>query len=102
MIDEGLQPAPTPPPLEQQDRGGGERIGGRRIRSVAAERPVELVQIELHPSGHLPVQPQRVEAVPLPRRHRRLTLLQPEPQPPPPPPAPRPQNQVLAGGGRQA
>src|SRR2546422_10753001 len=68
VIDEGLQPAPTPPPLEQEHRGGGERIGGRRIRPVAAERPVRLVQVELHPSGHLPVQPQRVEAVPLPPR----------------------------------
>src|SRR2546428_13232975 len=100
MIDEGLQPAPTPPPLEQQDRGGGERIGGRRIRSVAAERPVELVQIELHPSGHLPVQPQRVEAGPLPPRPRRGTPPQPKRAPPPPPPAPRPHSRRAAAGGR--
>src|SRR3989449_2906299 len=102
MIDEGVQPAPTPPPLEQQDRGGGERIGGRRIRPVAAERPVEFVQIELHPSGHLPVQPQRVEAVPLPRGHGRVPLLEPERQPPPHPRAQRKMSELMAEGDGQA
>src|SRR5256712_12809367 len=102
MIDEGLQPAPPPPPLEQQDWGGGERIGGRRIRSVAAERPVELVQIELHPSAPLPVQPQRVEAVPLPRGHGRVPLLEPERQPPPHPRAQRQMSELMAEGDGQA
>src|SRR3989442_12853770 len=102
VIDEGLEPAPTPPPLEQQDRGGGERIGGRRIRPVAPERPVELVQIELHPSGHLPVQPQRVEAVPLPRGHGRVPLLEPERQPPPHPRAQRQMSELMAEGDGQA
>src|SRR5256884_8192330 len=100
MIDEGLQPAPTPPPLEQQDRGGGERIGGRRIRPVAAGRPVEVVQIEPHPSGPLPVQPHRGEAGPPPPGPRPRPPLRPERPPPPPPRAQAPLSEAQAAGGR--
>src|SRR2546427_1404788 len=34
VIDEGFQPVPASPPLEQQDCGGGERVGGSRVRLV--------------------------------------------------------------------
>src|SRR2546429_7925485 len=41
VINEGLQPAPTPPPLEQQTRGSCERIRGRLILPGPPERPGE-------------------------------------------------------------
>src|SRR5947207_1280305 len=47
LLDEGLQPAPAPPPLEQQDGGGRKRVGGGRIRLIDAERPVQLVGVAL-------------------------------------------------------
>src|SRR5437667_1156705 len=102
VIDEGFQPVPTPPPLEQQHRGGGERVGGGRVRPVATERPVQLVQIELHAARHLPVQPQGVEAVPLARRHGRVPLLEPERQRPAHARAQRQVSELVSEGGGQS
>src|SRR5437899_2219336 len=70
---------------------------GRRLRGKA-----KLVQVELDPARHLPVQPQRVEPVPLPRRHGRVPLLEPQWQRSAHPGAQRQMGELVSQGDRQS
>ena len=69
-VDQGRQ-APRPaPPVEEQHGGRGERIRRLRVGGVRPQRAVHIGETHPDAARKLPVEPERLEAVPLAGRER--------------------------------
>ena len=73
-----LQPALPAPAFEQQHGRGRQRVGRLRVAPRAAQGPVHVVERHAKTACELPVEAERIEAIPLPRGDRRIALFEPQ------------------------
>src|SRR2546430_9591281 len=88
--------AAAAPAVEKQHRGGRQAVRCLRVRTIAAQSAIELVQVHVHAPCQLPVETQRIEPVPLSGRDRGVAFLEPEGQHTPDAPAERHVGELVA------